>query len=40
MKKEEYKQAIERHEFLELHVIQEEIAELRTQWEALTKDSG
>ncbi|MFC4076904.1 hypothetical protein [Salinithrix halophila] len=36
-KKEEYKQAVERHEFLELYEIKEEIEQLRVQWHQLSK---
>ncbi|GGE19119.1 hypothetical protein GCM10011571_21300 [Marinithermofilum abyssi] len=36
-KKEEYKQAVERHEFLEQQAIQEEIEQLKIQWHQLTK---
>jgi protein-arginine kinase activator protein McsA len=37
MKKEEYKQAIERHEFLEQLEIREEMEQLRNQWHQLKR---
>ncbi|WP_169713569.1 hypothetical protein [Paludifilum halophilum] len=37
LKKEEYRQAVERHEFLEQHVIQEEIEQLKMEWHQMTK---
>ncbi|PTX58285.1 hypothetical protein C8P63_11732 [Melghirimyces profundicolus] len=40
VKKEEYKQAVERHEFLEQHDIREELEILRNQWAQLTKKTG
>ncbi|MDR6225258.1 hypothetical protein [Desmospora profundinema] len=35
MKKEEYRQAIERHEFLEQLEIRQEMEQLRSQWHQL-----
>ncbi|SFS66884.1 hypothetical protein [Marininema halotolerans] len=37
-KKEEYKQAVERHEFLELHEIKEDIKALQIQWQELATE--
>ncbi|QKG85150.1 hypothetical protein GXN76_12175 [Kroppenstedtia pulmonis] len=37
LKKEEYKQAVERHEFLEQHSLIEEINQLRSEWKQLQK---
>ncbi|PTM59710.1 hypothetical protein [Desmospora activa] len=39
MKKEEYRQAIERHEFLEQLEIRQEIEQLRSKWLELKRIS-
>ncbi|MDA8351883.1 MAG: hypothetical protein M0Z65_01550 [Firmicutes bacterium] len=39
-KREEYKQAVDRHEFLEQMKIREELENLKMQWDQLVKDTG